>query len=262
MTDDFDALLAEALATPTEGWDLTRYGDRLTSTRPPWDYWAMVAELSAGVAAMLDMGTGGGELLAALGGPRPPLTVATESWAPNVSVAARRLRPLGIAVVHAEGAPDNDAQSPDERCGRLPFRDGAFGLVVSRHEAFHALQVARVLAPGGTFLTQQVGWSYDDLHELVGAAWPGPSRVTRGLLEGQARDAGLWVEAGGEAEVAQVFADVGALAWYLRQIPWAVAGFDVRRDAARLRAVHERISATGPASVRMRQFWFRAVREQ
>jgi SAM-dependent methyltransferase len=257
---DFDVLLAEALDTPVEGWDFTRLGDRLTSTGVPWDYWAKVAELSAGVESMLDLGTGGGELLAAFAGRRPPLTVATESWPPNVPVAARRLRPLGIAVVRAEGAPDNDARTADDRRGRLPFRDGAFGLVIDRHEAFDAREVARVLAPGGAFLTQQVAWTYGDLNELLGVPWPGPSRVVPDLLEGQARSAGLRVEARGEAVVRQVFADAGALAWYLRQVPWAVDGFDVRRDADRLRAVHERVLATGPVSIRMGQFWFRAVK--
>jgi len=37
--------------------------------------------------------------------------------------------------------------------GRLPFRDGAFALVIDRHEAFNAREVARVLAPDGVFIT-------------------------------------------------------------------------------------------------------------
>jgi hypothetical protein len=69
------------------------------------------------------MGTGGGEALSGLV-PRPPRTVATEAWPPNVPVAARRLRPLDIPVVQDEGAAENFAQ--DASRGRLPFRDGAF----------------------------------------------------------------------------------------------------------------------------------------
>ena len=52
------------------------------------------------------MGTGGGERLS-------------------------RLQPLGIPVVQDEGAPDNTGQTGHDR-GRLPFRDGVFGLVASR----------------------------------------------------------------------------------------------------------------------------------
>src|SRR5215813_11691547 len=126
---------------------------------------------------MLDMGTGGGERLARLS-PRPKLTVATEAWPPNVPVAAARLHPLGIAVVQDEGAPDNvrqesaqqrGAQQGGAQRGRLPFRDGAFGLVANRHEAFLAAEVSRVLASGGTFITQQADFhSYDDLYRLLG----------------------------------------------------------------------------------------------
>lgn len=260
MTADFDALLAEALAAPAEGWDFTRFGHRLRTTHPPWNYWAMAGELSANAGAMLDMGTGGGELLAAFTGRRPPLTVATESWPPNVAVAAGRLRPLGVAVVHAEGAPDNDVQVADEPRGRLPFRDGAFPLVLDRHESFNPREVARVLAPGGTFLTQQVDWAFGDLHELLGMPWSGPSVVRLELLRAQVAAAGLRVEAGEEAIVVQTFADVGVLGWYLRQVPWVVEGVDVRRDVGRLLGVHERLLADGPAIIRMKQFWLRAVK--
>jgi SAM-dependent methyltransferase len=82
--------------------------------------------------------------------------LAAEAWPPNVPVAAARLRALGIAVVQDEGAPENDTQHPGR--GRLPFRDEAFDLVTNRHEAFQAAEVRRVLAPGGTFVTQQVDY--------------------------------------------------------------------------------------------------------
>lgn len=145
-------LYAEGLTAPTEGWDFTRFGDRIRQEGPPWRYWDMVAELALGAGTMLDLGTGGGEQLAAFWAGarvRPPFTVATESWPPNVPVAAARLRTLGIPVVHSEGAPDNDAQAADERRGRLPFIDGTFALVVDRHEAFNAREVKRVLASRG-----------------------------------------------------------------------------------------------------------------
>jgi hypothetical protein len=61
------------------------------------------------------------------------LPVATECWPPNVTVAARQLRPLGIPVVQAASAPDNMAtdrgREPD---GALPFCDDAFGLAARR----------------------------------------------------------------------------------------------------------------------------------
>lgn len=260
MSTDLESLLTEAEQTPTEGWDLARFGARLHETHPTWDYWDMVRSLAAGAASMLDVGTGGGELLARRCPNRPPLTVAAESWPPNVPVAARRLRPLQVAVVQTEGAPDNHSQAPDEAGGRLPFRDGAFELVIDRHEAFNPREVARVLAPGGTFLTQQVGTDYRELHELVGIPWPPTQRLTLDLVARQAEAAGLHVEASDEAEIVQTFADAGVLGWYLRQVPWAIPGFDVRRESDRLLAVHERIRRDGPVSVHLPQLWLRAGR--
>lgn len=263
MAADFDALVAEALAAPTEGWNFARFGTRMHSTHPSWRYWDLVAEPAASAPSMLDLGTGGGEQLAGFCervGARPRLTVATESWPSNVPLAARRLAPLGIQVVHVEGAPDNDEQAPDELRGRLPFRDGAFALVIDRHEAFNAREVARVLAPDGVFVTQQMGSDYRDLHDLLDEPWTPAAPVDRGLIARQVTAAGLTVEGSGEAELVQRFADVGVLGWYLRQVPWAVPTVDVQRDPERLRAAHERILADGPARARQLQFWLRAVR--
>lgn len=263
MPADFDALVAEALAEPTEGWNLARFRARMHSTHPSWSYWDLVTEPAATASTMLDLGTGGGEQLAGfcerLAAP-PPLTVATESWPPNVPVAAQRLAPLGIAVVHVEGAPDNDEQAPDESQGRLPFRDGTFALVIDRHEAFNAREVARVLAPDGVFITQQVGSDYRDLHDLLDEPWTPAASVDRALIARQVRAAGLTVEGGDEAEVVLTFADVAVLGWYLRQVPWAVPTVDVERDPGRLRAAHERILTDGPVRVRQQQFWLRAVK--
>jgi hypothetical protein len=255
---DFEALLNEAERMATEGWDFSRFGSRLTVTHPRWSFRDMAAAHADGAATMLDMGTGGGEQLAQYAR-RPALTVASESWPPNVPVAARRLRPLGVSVVQTEAAPDNDEQAEEEVLGRLPFRDGAFELVTNRHESFNASEVARVLATNGTFLTQQVGDVAEDLYDLVGLSAP-PSQWTLALAEKQVRAAGLHVGASDSAVVTMTFADVGVLGWYLRQVPWAVPAFVMQRDRDRLRRVHQRITRNGPVHVRQRQFWVRAVK--
>ena len=92
---------------------------------------------------------------------RPARTVATETWPPNVDVAGRRLRPLGITVVRTDPAPDNVDQAEDETRGRLPFPDDSFALATSRHTSLVAGEVARVLDFDGAFLTQQVGGAYE-----------------------------------------------------------------------------------------------------
>ena len=135
----------EAAAVPVEGWDFSWFDGRATEERPSWGYARLVADRMALAGAALDLQTGGGEVLATV--PEPPrLLVATESWAPNVAVAARNLGPLGASVV---AAADTAA---------LPFRAASFDLVVSRHPVRTRWDdIARVLRPGGTFLSQQIG---------------------------------------------------------------------------------------------------------
>src|SRR5262249_3546428 len=101
-------------------------------------------EHARAAGSVLDIGTGGGELLAAVRGSLPTRVVATEEWAVNAPLARRRLAPLGVAVVQA-------------RSRRLPFAAATFDLVLNGHEELEPAEVARVLKPGGRVLTQQVG---------------------------------------------------------------------------------------------------------
>ena len=138
-----DELLAEAEAQPFTGWDFSWLGDRMRVERP-WDYTQIVLDAARGAPDLLDMGTGGGEWLADLPY-RPRCTIATEAWPPNVVGAARHLRAVGVPVVRDEGAADNARQATEPPCGRLPFRDRAFHLVVNRHEAFVAGTLAQAI---------------------------------------------------------------------------------------------------------------------
>jgi hypothetical protein len=208
---------------------------------------------------LLDLGTGGGEWLSRIRR-RPARTVATESWPPNLDLARQRLAPLGVEVVATDPAPDNVSQAPDERRGRLPFGSAAFSLITSRHTAFVADEVARVLAVGGAFVTQQVGGDYGDYYEALGLPRPRAMYVDLALATGQLERAGLTVVEGDEAAEETTFADVGALAWYLRLIPWTIEGFSVAGYSARLAALQERIDREGPLTARLPAFWLAARR--
>jgi SAM-dependent methyltransferase len=214
----FDTLLDEADALPIAGWDFSVLGDRIAIAALPWDFDEIVASHARMAPDLLDIGTGGGEWLAGLR-VRPARTVATESWPPNVEVAGRRLRPLGVTVVATEPAPDNIDQLAGESRGQLPFPNESFALVTSRHEAFVAREVSRVLVSGGVFLTQQVGGDYGDFYDAL-ALTPVPTRRwDLSLAEEQLAGAGFRVLDSGEAAEAVSFADVGALAWYLKDDP-------------------------------------------
>ena len=254
---DVARLLEEAEARPVEGWDFGWLGDRMRVAPLPWSFEDIVAAHAMHSADLLDMETGGGEWLARLSH-RPPRTVATESWPPNVEVAGRRLRPLGITVVHDEGAPDNVEQSENEARGRLPFPSESFALISNRHGTFVASELARVLAPNGVFLTQQVGGDYDEFRDALSI----PRQSGRGrewtlqLATAQLERAGLHVVESGEAFEATAFADVGAFAWYLKAIPWVVPGFSIAEQRARL----EQLQAEMPLTIRQPAFWLRATK--
>jgi len=134
-------------ARALEGWTLAHQPQPLGAP-PPWDYEQRARELAAKAHAVLDLGTGGGEVLSRILPGFTGRAVATEEWGRNAPVAARCLQPLGVSVLQADSY-------------QLPFGPAGFDLVLDRHEALRPAEVARVLAPGGTLLTQQIrsDWS-------------------------------------------------------------------------------------------------------
>ncbi len=237
MARSFDDLVAEAAAAPVDGWDFSWLDGRASEERPPWGYARAMGERMARAHAALDVQTGGGEVLAEV--PRlPPLAVATESWPPNVARATRLLHPRGVAVVADEDEPP------------LPFGDEAFDLVVSRHPvATWWAEIARVLRPGGTYFSQQVGPA--SVFELVEWFLGPQSPEVRGRRDPQearaaAQAAGLEVVDLRTAALRTEFRDVGAVVYFLRKVIWMVPGFTVEAHRDRLLALHERIEAEGP----------------
>ena len=252
---DLDELIAEAEAHPTEGWDWDWRGDRLTSSPLPWSYREIVQRLARDSPDRLDLGTGSGEWLAKLA-TLPTHIVATEGWAPNVARARARLEPLRVELVAYQGPSDNLAQSADEP--PLPFADGSFHLVASRHEAFVASEVARVLARGGRFVTQQVG-DDEGLRKLLGIT---PVRLITPvwdlkLAASQVESAGLKVTDGGETTQVEMIADIGALVWCLNAIPWAVPNFSPGAFRERLLELHQ-LSQAAPLQFGRGAFWLLA----
>ena len=254
---DVERLLDEAEARPVEGWDFGWLGERIRIGPLPWSFDDIVIAHARRSLDLLDLDTGGGEWLARL--PiRPPRTVATESWPPNVAVATARLEPLGISLVQVDAAPDNVEQSANETRGRLPFASESFALISNRHAAFVAPEVARVLAPTGVFLTEQVGGDYGEFYDALSIPRPSGrgSEWTSRRATAQLERAGLHVVEAGEAQEATTFADVGAFAWYLKAIPWVVDGFSIAAQRTRL----EQLQAEMPLTVRQPAFWLRAVK--
>ena len=261
---EFDALINEAVEHPIQGWDFRWLtgGGRLVETPLPWSYSRIVRRSIRESRSLLDLGTGGGELLSTLG-PFPPRTVATESYPPNVSVAARRLGPLGIQVVQTSGAIDNVEQRDSDVQGRLPFRDESFQLIIDRNEAFVANEVGRVLEDEGRFVTEQTGGSeHPALRQLLElpALSPEEPAWSLGLASKQLSRAGLKVAESAEAGWEITFRDVGALTWYLLAVPWMASGFSVEGQRSRLKELHERFTQGEVIRIPMNGFWLAAVK--
>ncbi len=218
---------------PFSGWDFSYLQGRMTEEQPPWSYTDHVIELMQQSSAVLDMGTGGGERLLELREHWPHKVVATEDYPPNVKLATERLAPFGAQVIEADVTDD----------GLLPLADSAFDLVINRHSAFNAHEVARVLMPGGTFFTQQVhGLWGEDLHAAFGASPQWPNATPQQYIP-RLEAAGMKIVHVEEWAGTFTFADVGALVYYLKAMPWVVPDFSVDRYAdnfMRLQAQRER----------------------
>jgi SAM-dependent methyltransferase len=250
-----DDLIEEGASVPVEGWDFSWFDGRATEERPPWGYARLLGERMsslAGVpdAAALDLQTGGGEVLATV--PAAPATlVATETWPPNVEVARRNLAKLGGRVVAMDGERDD-----------LPFDDDTFDLVVSRHPVgIRWDEVARVLKPGGRYLSQDVGHgSVAELTEFMMGVQPvsdGPTRDPKWSVLAAER-AGLIVDGVQEFRGRMEFRDIAAVVHFLRKVVWIVPGFTVDRYRDRLRELHEQIVANGPFVATSVRFLFEA----
>ncbi len=202
-------------------------------------------------AAVLDIQTGGGEVLAQAleQAERSPVRIAaTESWPPNLEIARRTLSQFGASVVEA---------SDD---GDLPFSANSFDLVVSRHPIVTIWpEIARVLQPEGIYLSQHVGaGSNRELIDfMMGPQAVGDSRSPqRAVME--AEEAGLVVVDLRQESLRVVFNDVGAVVYFLRKVLWTVPGFTVDGYRDRLFSLHKKIQREGPFLAHAERFLIEA----
>ena len=236
-------LIAEGAAAPTAGWDFSWFDGRATEERPSWGYSRLIADRLGRAESALDVQTGGGEVLARAlgtvvaraGAHVPAVLAATESWPPNLEIARRNLEPFGAVV--AEAADD----------AGLPFPAASFGLVLSRHPTEVLwTEIARVLQPGGTYLSQQVGaGSNRELTDFMMGPQPvDPGRSPQVALA-EVAEAGLAVTDLREQALRVEFFDVGAVVHFLRKVLWTVPGFSVAGYSEPLARMHDHIQAEG-----------------
>lgn len=249
MPKSFDELVAEAESEPFSGWDFSFLRGRFEGGRPSWDYREKVMEAMKGPNRMLDMGTGGGELLSSLR-PLPEHTFATEAWEPNLEVARRALGPLGVEVVKVESE------------AHLPFHSDYFDLVINRHEEFSSEEVYRILRKGGTFISQQVGGlNTDELNQLLQrkihgqVVHPNPSWSLASATK-ELEKMGFRIVDGMEETFPSYFYDVGAVIYFLKHAPWEIPDFNTKKYRRPLLELHEKIAREGRLEVTTSRFYF------
>jgi SAM-dependent methyltransferase len=241
----YDELVAAASSAPTEGWDFSFLAGRIGGSPLPWNYVELAQAAVTEARAVLDLDTGGGETLEEVLGGTPNsiassrTVVATEPYPPNLPVAAERLGPLGVDV--------------RARIDILPVEDDFADLVLNRHGALDAAEVARVLRPGGRLLTQQIGPENDaELNAALSAPPPSSGTSVAALVE-KLQSVGLVVDEAQTATSEVRFGDIGAVVYQLRMVAWQIPDFDVGTYGDRMRALDARIRRDGPLPVRSRR---------
>jgi SAM-dependent methyltransferase len=239
----FESLIAEALHQEFSGWDFSFLANRWKEASTSWDYPQIVRSHIQPEYAMLDMDTGGGEVLSSFM-PLPRNTYATEGYAPNVPVAKNRLEPLGVKLVQLFG---NDIP---------PFANGYFDLVTNRHGSFLAHELQRILKPGGIFITQQVGGENNfKLNELLQEK---PefmySHWTLDLAVKQLTEAGFQILEQKNEYPETTISDIGALVFHLKVIQWQITDFSVEKYHHKLVEIHNLIQGQGCLKIRSHRF--------
>lgn len=245
----FDRLIGEALEHDFSGWDWAYLDERMIEAPLSWDYHQIVLERSRSVQSLLDMGTGGGEFLSTLQ-PFPPQTYAIECYPPNIEVVRRFLEPLGVKVI---GLREEDP---------LPFEKDSLELAINRHAGYAASEVYRILKPGCSFITQQVGGRNDiRLNELLQekvefryAYWTLDYAVQE-LIQ-----SGFHIVDRREVFPETVFLDIGAVVYYLKVISWQVEGFSVEKYYDKLALIHNIIQESDKFVVNSHRFLIEACK--
>ena len=192
------------------GWTFG-VGPKPLEPGPPWDYEQVAREYALRAHDVLDMGTGGGEVLSRVIEGTTARVVATEHWHVNAPIARDRLAPFGAQVVRANNL-------------RLPFREASFDLVLNRHEELEPADVVRVLRPGGAIVTQQVGRrNWDELREFFPRKTVWPDHFNQ--YQRAFRTAGMHVEAQ-EHHWRMAYGSLGDVVFMMLIAPWEIEGFD------------------------------------
>jgi SAM-dependent methyltransferase len=211
--------IADSVET-RRGWDFSRVRDQVGPV--PWDYMDVVRRYVTPMLRVLDIGTGGGERFLALA-PGFGSGIGIDADPGMIEVAienANRLANCTVKFLTMDAA-------------ALEFPGESFDVVLNRHACAYVDEIARVLKPGGVFITQQVGaHNTANVCALFGCGPGGqyedePGQTVSAWAEAFAAQ-GFAVRCRGEYDVPYIFLDVESFVFWLKAIPMP-EDFDIER---------------------------------
>ncbi len=227
---------------PFEGWNFSHLKRRVTEEKPPWNYVKTAKKLAKGCLCVLDIDTGGGEVLSKIISRRHKC-YAIEGYTTNVRVARKNLKRLGVNVIYA-----NSSRT-------FPFNDETFDCVLNRHGAINAKEIYRVLKKDGVFFTQQVDTRKNliDLLRIFGAQ---PKWVFNYLQyrKKELVQLGFTPLKAHEWKGNIIFKDVGALVYFLKATSWLVDNFSVRSHHKYLERLQKKLEKEGKLQFTIARF--------
>lgn len=196
------------------GWDWSRL--RVVRDPIPFDYVEIVRAIVHPADQVLDIGTGGAEVLLALELPAAS-TIAIDHQLRMALVAGDRI-----------AASNQTVQLAVADAGALPFSAECFDRVLCRHATADPPEVAPVLRPGGVYVNQEVGArNTQSLFDALGwgSNWeqfsddPIPPR-DRHALAAEFEALGCRTLRIDEYEVGHAFVDLESLVLFLQNAPF------------------------------------------
>lgn len=217
------------------GWDFSYLDGRWESEELPWNYQEIVLKYLNKDDKLLDIGTGGGEILLSLNHPHHNTTV-TEGYKPNYELCLEKLKPLGIRVLNYVG---------DEVFDKID--DNEFDIVINRHESYNEKELFRILKSNGLFITQQVGaYNNKDLATFFDQSHVDqfPDMTLEKSLQ-RLKENDFEILYYNECYPTLKFYDLGSIAYFAKIIEWEFINFSVERHFDKFLVLQDKIKEQG-----------------
>lgn len=227
-------LQSQARQKTFTGWDFSSIANNYWEEALPWSYEEIVRNYLGKEMSLLDMGTGGGELLDRFDHPYQ-LTSVTEGWPKNYELLLEKYANTDLNIKFLK---EDDY---------LDFPTNSFDLVINSHDSFDLEEVKRVLKPKGVFITQQVG----DLNginlasRLIPTFQKSDFNLHLSSVVRELRALDFEVLEQNEAYPKQKFFTMDALIYYVRTIEWEFPDFSVETHLEELMYLKEELDRTG-----------------